>query len=77
MNSTVQVEALELVVSVLVSTLAHYHPGSIAAAAEAIRRANAKMSNVVPLKGGPAQGDPRVVQYALAILSGNRAVSEH
>lgn len=72
-----QVEALELVVSVLVSTLAHCHPGSIEAAAEAIRRANARMSNVIPLKGGPARDDARVIQYALAILSNSRAETEH
>ena len=75
MTSTVQVEALELVVSVLVSTLAHYHPGSIEAAAKAIQRANANTSNVIPLKG--ARNDARVIQYALAILSDGRAETEH
>jgi hypothetical protein len=67
-GSTVQIEAIELVLMTVVSTLEQQHPGTIRAALQAIERGNSKLRNVVSLQGQPLQDDPDVIAYALNLL---------
>jgi len=66
--STIQVEAIELVLMTMVSTLEHQHPGTIRAAMQAIQQGSSKLHNVVSLRGEPLQDNPEVISYALSLL---------
>ena len=67
-ESSVQIEAMEIVLMTMVSTLEHQHPGTIRAAMQAIQRGSAKLHNVVSLHGQPLQDNPEVISYALSLL---------
>lgn len=67
-GSTVQIEAMELVLALIVSTLENQHPGTVQAAIQAIQRGNGRLGNVVSLRGEPLQTNPAVISYAVNLL---------